>query len=215
MPRPLKIALLVGLPALVLMGVVGGVFFQQALKDVNAQKAAALEVFGRVPNFSLVERSGRPFSQAELDGKVWLAAFIFTYCAGPCPLISTQMSALQEPLLNLSETDIRLVSFSVDPERDTPAVLADYARRYQADGDRWVFLTGEKKAMYRLIREGFRMVVEDGADVEAVEEYAQILHSLRVALVDRKGQVRAYYNGADPELADDLLPDVERLLREK
>jgi len=96
----------------------------------------------------------------------------------------------------------------VDPERDTPRLLSDYALRFGADKERWLFLTGEKSAVYRMIREGFQVTAEDDPESD------QIMHSLRFALVDRKGQVRAYYDGTDPELAEKLLPDVKALLRE-
>ena len=101
------------------------------------------------------------------------------------------MQALQAPLRKYK--DARLVSFSVDPERDTPPVLSEYAERYLADEDRWLFLTGEKPRVYAVIREGFQLGVggvEEGTD--------QIMHSLRFALVDKKGRVRAYYDGTDP-----------------
>jgi cytochrome oxidase Cu insertion factor (SCO1/SenC/PrrC family) len=163
-----------------------------------------------VPNFNLVERSGSAISLSDLSGKVWVADFIFTHCAGPCPLLSLQMGALQEPLKELE--DVRLVSISVDPERDTPEVLEAYSRRYNADPEKWLFLTGEKADVYQLIRKGFQVTVDNTPEDEASD---QIMHSLRFALVDRKGQVRAYYTGSDSDLADRLVPDVKRLLQEK
>ena len=167
-----------------------------------------LPVYGSVPDFELTERSGRAVRLADLKGHIWVANFIFTSCAGPCPMLSQQMSGFQTSLA--PARDIRMVSFSVDPERDTPAVLTEYAARYRADRERWLFLTGDRKTVYRLIREGFRLTVKDEP-----EDDGQIIHSLRFALVDREGRVRGYYNGDDPQSLRGLLPDVDRLLREE
>lgn len=173
----------------------------------QGRRPSPLPVYGSVPDFELTERSGRTVRLADLKGRLWIADFIFTSCAGPCPMLSRQMSGFQTSLARAPE--VRLVSFTVDPERDTPAVLSEYAARYRADRERWLFLTGERKTVYRLIREGFRLTVG-----EEPEDDGQILHSLRFALVDRAGQVRGYYNGDDPESLRRLLPDVDRLLRE-
>lgn len=121
-----------------------------------------LKVFGTVPDFSLVERGGRPVRLADLRGKVWIANFIYTHCTETCPLQSAEMARLQADLA--SEPDVRLVSITVDPERDTPDVLAEYANRFGADRDRWLFLTGEKGAIYALAQEGFRLSAVDPAE---------------------------------------------------
>jgi protein SCO1/2 len=102
---------------------------------------------------------------------------------------------------------VRLVSFTVDPERDTPEVLAEYARRFQADLERWLFLTGPKEPLYRLVGEGFRLAVEDGGPQAGL-----ITHSTRFVLVDQHGRIRGYYNGAEPGTTAALLPDIRALL---
>lgn len=197
--------IVLGLLAVTLVGFVGVTAFLWGREQ--GRRPSPLPVYGSVPDFELTERSGRTVRLADLKGRIWVADFIFTSCAGPCPMLSQQMSGFQTALARAPE--IRLVSFSVDPERDTPAVLSEYAARYKADRERWLFLTGDRTAVYRLIREGFRLTVE-----EEPESEGQILHSLRFALVDRAGQVRGYYNGDDPESLRRLLPDVDRLLRE-
>ena len=171
-----------------------------------------LPVLGQVPDFSLIERSGRAVSLADLKGQVWVADFVFTHCAGPCPLLSRRMQSLQEPLAD--HTGVRLVSFSVDPERDTPEVLADYAKRYGA-GERWLFLTGEKEPLYWLIMDGFKLGVDDGSALTAgAPGPGTITHSTRFVLVDREGRIRAYYDGSSEDIAEQLLPDIQALLRE-
>jgi protein SCO1 len=174
--------------------------------------AEPLPVLGQVPDFSLIERSGQTVSLADLKGQVWVADFVFTHCAGPCPLLSRRMQSLQEPLAGFP--DVRLVSFSVDPERDTPEVLADYATRYGA-GDRWLFLTGEKEPLYWLIMDGFKLGVDDGSALTAgVPGPGTITHSTRFVLVDREGRIRAYYDGSGEDIVEQLLPDMQALLRE-
>jgi cytochrome oxidase Cu insertion factor (SCO1/SenC/PrrC family) len=121
-----------------------------------------LQVFGALPDFSLIERDKRTVTRSHLVGKVWVANFIYTRCTDTCPLQSARMAALQKDFPG--EPDLRFLSISVDPKRDTPAVLAMYAARYDADRERWWFLTGDKPAIYALIQEGFRLGVEDPTD---------------------------------------------------
>jgi protein SCO1 len=166
---------------------------------------AEMPVYGTLPAFEFVERSGESVSLESLKGKVWVADFIFTHCAGPCPLISSKMSRLQKAVRELD--DVRLVSFTVDPERDTPEVLREYAQRYQAEPERWLFLTGPKEPLYQLVGEGFHLAVEDGES-----EAGQVTHSTRFVLVDQQGRIRGYYDGAQPGTADALLPDIRALL---
>jgi cytochrome oxidase Cu insertion factor (SCO1/SenC/PrrC family) len=118
-----------------------------------------LQNFGTVPDFSLIQRDGRRVTLADLRGKVWIANFIYTHCTDTCPLQSAQMARLQEELK--TEPDFRLVSITVDPEQDTPETLTEYATRFGADRDRWLFLTGEKRAIYTLAVEGFRLGVAE------------------------------------------------------
>jgi protein SCO1 len=114
-------------------------------------------VYGTVPEFSLIERSGRRVALADLRGKVWIANFFYSRCTHTCPLQTAHMAMLQEELAG--EDDVRLLSISVDPDHDTPAQLADYARRYNAHPERWLFLTGARHEIARLAGEGFRLGV--------------------------------------------------------
>jgi len=144
-----------------------------------------------VEDFSLTECHGQTVTKQDLLGKPWVACFVFTRCAGPCPKVSQEMKLLQERLKGI---DVRLVSFSVDPERDTPEVLRDYAESYGADPDRWWFLTGDKEVIYRLIRRSFRMIVdEDPRQIPGFE----VIHSIEMMHVDSNGVVRGRYNAQD------------------
>ncbi len=122
----------------------------------------------QVPSFALIERSGKEITLKDLGGRVWVADFIWTRCPDVCPLMSGLMARLQTEFAD--EPKFRLVSISVDPEYDTPAVLARYAARYRADADRWLFLTGDKEAIYSLVREGFQLAIHDPEDPQAFRD---------------------------------------------
>jgi cytochrome oxidase Cu insertion factor (SCO1/SenC/PrrC family) len=124
-----------------------------------------LQVFGTLPDFSLVERDRRTVTRSDLVGTVWVANFIYTQCTDTCPLQSARMAVLQRDFAG--ERGLRFLSITVDPTRDTPAVLAKYAARYEADRSQWWFLTGDKQTIYALIQEGFRLSVEDPTESAA------------------------------------------------
>jgi len=159
-----------------------------------------LPVLGSVPSFSLTAHTGAPLGTVELTGHVWVADFVFTRCPDFCPALTTRMAALQEGFA--APTDpVRLVSFTVDPEHDTPAVLAAYAARHHAGGS-WAFLTGPRDTIARLVHDGFRVAYADGGPPPT-----PITHSDRFVLVDRQLRIRGYYHGTDPE-------DLARLARD-
>jgi protein SCO1/2 len=162
------------------------------------------ESFGSVPEFTLTERSGRTVTLDDLAGQIWVADFIFTNCAGTCPMMTDVMKRLQDAL----PQSVRFVSFTVDPYRDTPEVLSNYATRHDIQGDRWIFLTGEQDALYSLSRQGFHLAVDDtiGTEIEP------ITHSTRMALVDGTGKIRGYYSGTDTEEVSRLATDVRAVL---
>jgi cytochrome oxidase Cu insertion factor (SCO1/SenC/PrrC family) len=156
-----------------------------------------LAVHGFVPDFELTECRGRKVRNADLRGEVWVADFIFTRCAGQCPVISAQMQRLSRTL-----ESVRFVSFSVDPGYDRPEVLAEYANRYGADATRWLFLTGDKETLNRLAV-AFHM--------NKIDEPA--FHSNYFAAVDREGRIRGFYDANDAQSVRNLIRDVKTLIR--
>jgi protein SCO1/2 len=158
-----------------------------------------------VPLFALTDQQNRAVTGETLRGRVWVADFIFTSCAGQCPLMSEAMRALQEAFAD--EPQLSFVSFSVDPSRDTPERLAIYAVRYGADA-RWTLLTGAREAIQRLCVQGFRLAFDDQPEVAQ----EPILHSVRFVLVDRTGQIRGYYDATEAQAMARLRQDVTRLL---
>ena len=165
-------------------------------------KTPPIPVYGRVPEFQLVSQTGAPFDRTALNGKIWVADFIYTHCPGPCPRLSAQMRRVQAAVTELP--DVRLVSFSVDPERDTPTVLAEYATRYHAQTGRWFFLTGDRKTLDALDRRAFMLGNVDG----------KLEHSTRFVLVDRQGRIRGYYGTDQDDPTARLIVDIRRLARE-
>lgn len=164
----------------------------------------ALPSYGLVPVFQLIDQNGQHFDSATaLGGKVWIADFIFTTCAGPCPRMSRQMRQLQQQLRNA--TDLRFVSFTVDPDRDTPQVLSAYARRHGADLRQWTFLTGPQERLHALARHAFFLNNVDGS----------LEHSTRFVLVDRKSRIRGYYDTSDEQSLNQLAQHARRLLAER
>jgi cytochrome oxidase Cu insertion factor (SCO1/SenC/PrrC family) len=167
--------------------------------------------YGSVPEFSLVERSGKKTSLAALRGKVWIADFLYTNCTETCPLQTADMAKLQEQWIK--ESDLELVSFSVDPERDTPRVLSQYADRFKADAERWLFLTGGKEEIAHLVEDGFRLAALPAPNTS--KSSSVIVHSPSFVLVDRLMQIRGYYDARYPEALQRLKKDVATLLNEK
>jgi len=187
--------------------VTAGVLLWLRQVEVNALQRRTVSSYGSVPHFQLVNQEGQPFDSAQLAGKIWIADFIYTTCPGPCPMISTRMSELQKPL---EKTNVHLVSFSVDPERDTPEVLHGYAEKLRADPERWDFLTGPKPAIYKLSHDGFKLAVADGSDETGIP-----VHSTRMVLVDRHGEIRGYYEAMAADAVTKLLADTNHLLRDQ
>lgn len=202
----------------------------------GAPSLARLEVYGEVPDFALVERSGRDVARADLLGRVWVADFIYTHCTDSCPVQSLQLSRLQAEFAGAA--DLRLVSITVDPRHDTPEVLARYAERYGAHPERWLFLTGGRREIYCLAREGFRLGVEDpreptppACSTRAARPRTEralallapppafahgpetlVVHSPRFVLVDRRGRIRAYHLATDDESLSRLRSNLKMLL---
>lgn len=180
-----------------------------AARGTAATRGTGLPELGSVPDFALVEASGVAVTRADLREQVWLASFIFTRCAEFCPAMMRAEAKLQQELP--AREDVKLVTFSVDPEYDTPAKLREYGEMFGADRRRWWFVTGEKAQIYRLAIEGFRLSTME-ADPAAE---MPILHSSKLVLVDRRGTIRGYYDTQDEAEMRQLVKDVRRLAAER
>jgi protein SCO1/2 len=162
-----------------------------------------LPSLGIVPQFNLTDQTGSSFSSKErLDGRLWVADFIFTNCGGPCPRMSHQMKQVRDQFNSPSE--VQFVSFTVDPARDVPEVLADYAKRYEADPARWSFLTGNPAELQTLCRDAFMLGNVDG----------KLEHSTRFVLVDRHGRIRGFYDTSEQANVQKLIADLQGLRKD-
>jgi protein SCO1 len=167
--------------------------------------ASTLPVLGPAPEFSLIDQQGRPASSADLAGKVVLANFVFTTCTDICPALSGTMGRVRDGLEQARLLDkAMLLSFSVDPEHDTPQVLAEYAGRFAADPATWRFLTGDRAQVDNLLLTGFKV----GAPPPAPGR--EIVHTNRFVLIDPRGQVRWYPRGDEVDVGQ-VVEEVRRL----
>jgi len=148
------------------------------------------EIAYPVPDFTLIERGGKTVTKADLLGKVWVASFVFTRCSGPCPAVTATVARLQSELAN--EPNVRFVTFTIDPDRDTPDELKKYADRFRADPERWLFLTGKEAIVHELATSGFKLLAMKKPGGAAGDEFD---HSSRLAVIDKAGIIRGYYDG--------------------
>lgn len=161
-----------------------------------------LPVLGNIPHFEMTDSENKPFGTRDLSGKIWVADFIFTTCAGPCPIMSSQMSIIHNTFLN--DELVNTVSFTVNPDYDTPDVLSAYADQLKAKTDKWHFLTASYDEIKSIIINGFKM-----GDTEEI-----VFHSTRFALVDREMKIRGYYIGTEKEDVEKLIVDIRKLKKE-
>jgi cytochrome oxidase Cu insertion factor (SCO1/SenC/PrrC family) len=159
-----------------------------------------------VPATTLIDERGQPLSLESLKGNVVVYDFIFTSCAGTCPIMTNNMRALT-PLVK-KDAPVRFVSITVDPARDTPAVLAQYARRVRND-PRWTFLTGDRNTIVDLSVKGFKLTAGD-----PMPGGEPLLHSSKFAVADKQGVIRGYYDAMDGTAPEDVAKVVEQLLDE-
>ncbi len=177
------------------------------LKSNQSGNGKSLPAYATLSDFSLVDQNNDPISLKTFNGKIWIADFIFTRCAGPCPILSSHMQRMQGMLSHSPE--VVLVSFSVDPEYDTPEVLAKYASTFGAEKDKWFFLTGDREVIFDIARSSLKL------SVESETEIAPIIHSTRFVLIDETGGLRGYYDSNEDGFMNELISDVRILLNEK
>ena len=202
-----RVAALVARPALWGLFVAAGVALP-VWRQVSRVPAQPLPVLGVLPEFRLADQDGRPFGSADLRGMVWMAGFIFTRCPTICPALTQKMAAIQHRARGIA-TAFRLVSFSVDPGYDTPARLAEFARRNRASPRMWKMLTGPLDAMKTTVEDGLKISM---GEPRGEADFAGIFHGTHFVLVDRTSRIRGYYDSSDADVADKVLRDAAMLL---
>lgn len=177
-----------------------------ALLFTGCQQKSELPALFPVPNAALIDENGKAVNLDSMKGSVTVYDFIFTNCSGICPIMSKNMADLTQRIPK--DAAVKFVSISVDPARDTPEKLREYAKRYRKD-DRWIFLTGERDAVVRLSVDGFKLAAGD-----PVEGGEALMHSSKFAVADTTGVIREYYGGTDGDAPKHVAATVRELLQE-
>ena len=177
-----------------------------AARGVSASNDAPIGDHGlpllfETPQFELIDQNARPFNSSQLNGDVWVAAFIFTKCPGACPMMTRKLATLQNAV---PKENVKIVCFSVDPKNDSPEVLKEYADRLKADENRWHLLTGEQDAILAAAK-GLNLSVTPAKDGKPIDHAEQFL------LVDKTGQVRGVYDSKDDDDLKQLARDADKL----
>ncbi len=171
-----------------------------AAQRVPIQESSAVQgELGQVPAFKLTNQAGKPVTERDFQGKVWITNFVFTRCASVCPMLTAKFRGLQQDLRDVP--GLAYVSISVDPEYDTPSVLAAYATRFDADVARWQFLTGPLADIERTVVQGFKIHVGDRKPLAQDPTLVEIMHGEHLVLIDKQGTIRGYYQSDEAGLA--------------
>lgn len=178
----------------------------------NERKLTPLPHQYQTPSFTLTHQEGQTFESKSLAGKVWIAGFIFTSCRTECPIIGREM---EKVAAKLKDTQVQLVTFTVDPEWDTPERLRDWGRTYHVDPTRWHLLTGSRQEMERVVAQGFKSAMGDKpTETQRETNMVDVAHSFKLALVDHEGWIRYYFDVNNPE-AMSLIVDHARNLEKE
>jgi len=169
-----------------------------------------LPVLSNVPPFSFNDQEGKPVTDKDLAGKVYVAEYFFTTCRGICPKLNTNIKDIARDFA--AESNFRILSYTVDPESDSVARMKVYADSMGADPKKWFFLTGRKDSLYHLARSGYLL---DDPKNNATNINEQFLHTQFLALVDKGGRVRKIYDGLKKDELSDMEKDIRVLLKEK
>ncbi len=171
--------------------------------DKNGNKT-----YHEISDVQLIAQNGKPFSTSSFRGKIVLSDFFFASCQGICPRMTSQLTRVQAAFPK--NNDFEIVSYTVDPDRDSANSLEQYAERFKADTAQWKFVTGPKKKLYDLARYDYFLPVQPGNG-----NSEDFIHSDQMVLLDRQSRVRGYYNGTDSLAVDSLISDIKILLKEK
>ena len=162
--------------------------------------------FHHIPDFTLLDQFGDTVTSDQFKGKIYVADFFFTHCPTICPKMTAHLKEVQA---RFDSDEIAIASYSVDPKRDTSKRLKEYADRYGASHDNWTFLTGDKKQIYLLARNGYFISASEGSG--GPDDF---IHSDLFTLVDTKGRIRGYYRGTKDDEIEKLIKDIEKLKSE-
>jgi protein SCO1/2 len=193
--------------AFVVFTVFAGTILRAVLTDVPDPPPK----YGVVPDFALTDQAGTTYGSTDLRGKIWVSNFIFTRCTTVCPIFSDKMATLQKRT-NKAANGLQLVSFSVDPDFDTPEVLAEYSKRFSANPWFWHFLTGPTEQVRTVVIDGLKTFMGDAAEVDAPDA---LMHGSHFVLIDPDLNIRGFYQVEDEETVKRLLLDIQLVINER
>lgn len=162
----------------------------------------------KVADFELINQNGKKVTQKDYENKIYVADFFFTRCGTICPVMTSNMAKLQETFLN--DNDIKLLSHSVTPVIDSVPVLKAYAEERGIIDSKWNITTGAKKHIYELARKSYFAVLDEGDG--GLQDF---IHTENFVLIDKKRQIRGFYDGTDSEDINRLIKDIKLLKEEK
>ena len=170
-------------------------------------------VFHTIPHWKLIDENGKEFLEESLKGKIYVADFFFTRCGSICPKMSTELTRVQDTFSN--EEEVQLASFSVDPIHDTPEMLREYAKKYDAKAGKWHFFTGTKTQIYPLAVKGYFIPVADASEYDKAVKTPDetFIHSEKLILIDKEGHIRGFYDGTNKKDVDRLILEIRVLLK--
>jgi protein SCO1/2 len=191
------------------LGTVAALFLRPNSIDTGRPAGVPPEIFYALPDFELTDQSGVAFTKESLSGTIWVSNFMFTSCPSVCPMLTQRMSIIADRVAHLSE--VHLLSFSVDPETDTPEVLTKYAAGYGVDHKQWSFLTGDPAIMKAAVEEGFK--VSMGGPIDR-KDLSSVRHGTRFVLGDGEGNIRGYYDVETDAGIDLLIHEIDLLRKD-
>ncbi|CAN5323917.1 SCO family protein [soil metagenome] len=176
-------------------------------KSFESKNGKTDTVYHTIQNFSFTNQDGKTVTEKDFEGSIYVTDFFFTTCHSICPIMSTQMERIAEKFKGNKE--VKILSHTVDPEIDTVAQLKAYATKHNADANQWMFVTGEKKALYEIARTGYLLNAEEGDG--GPDDF---IHTQNFALIDKDKRIRGYYDGTDSTQVHQLIKDIDLLLAE-
>lgn len=199
------------------LGVFAGWYFYNKKED---QPLRTLPYFGpkhalktddttyhTIADFSFVNQYGKTFTQEDLKGKIYVSNSFFTTCKSICPIMNRELTHVYKAFKD--RNDLMILSLTVDPETDSVPKLAEHAKNYGVNDDKWWFATGSKKDLYELTRRSFMLTVEEGDG--GVDDF---IHTQNFALIDKEKHIRGFYDGTDSVEVARLITDIRTLIKE-
>ena len=175
-----------------------------------SERAVPLPFYGvddhTVPSFEYTNQLGNTFSSEDHNDKIWIVDYFFTSCPTICPIMTKNLQEVHERIRN--DKDVMILSFTVDPKRDQPPRLLNYAEKHRANHDTWQFLTGDKTSLYRHGRTGFLLSSGDGGGDDG------FIHSENIVVVDQDQRIRGFFNGTDSKAPKQIMAAINKLRRE-